>query len=256
MSETILSIKNLSVSYGDEQVINKLDLNVNQGEIICIVGESGSGKSTLLKTIVGIGDFSVTEGEVLYKNRNLLELSYKDYESILGSEIGYINQNPMGAFNPIRKFENQFREIFLSHNQEMDYGKMEDMFALLGLNNFKKILNSRPYEMSGGMNQRIAIYASMIMEPKILLCDEITSALDVSTASLVVEELLKLKSEMHTTIIMVTHSLGVAARLSDRIYIMHNGKIVEGDVTEEVLSNPKQEYTKQLLRDVPRLMVD
>jgi ABC-type dipeptide/oligopeptide/nickel transport system ATPase component len=138
----------------------------------------------------------------------------------------------------------------------MDYDKIGKVFSVLGLRDVDKLLQSRPYEMSGGMNQRIAIAEAMVLEPKILLCDEITSALDVSTSMKVCNELKKINGVLKTTIVMVTHSLGVASKLADRIVIMKDGKIVEQGNQLEVLTNPCNEYTKQLLRDVPRLKVD
>lgn len=249
-----LDIKNLSVSY-DEPVIKGVNLSVYDGEILCIVGESGSGKTTLLQKIVGIGSYTVDEGEIFFQGKNILNLSSARMNEILGLEIGYIQQNPAGAFNPIRRFERQFRETFLSNGLKMDCDKIRKVFHVLGLKDTDRILKSRPYEMSGGMKQRIAIASSMVLEPGLLLCDEITSALDVSTTDLVCEELKKLNETLGTTIVMVTHSMGVAASLADRIVIMKEGQIVESGLKEEIFSNPKAEYTKQLLKDMPRLVV-
>ncbi len=255
MKNSICKIQNLSVSY-DETVIKGLNLDIYEGEILCIVGESGSGKSTLLKAITGVGDLRVDEGEILLNGVDVIGLKESERLRMLGTEIGYVQQNPAGAFNPIRKFDKQFRETFKSGGLEMDYDKIVKVFSVLGLRDIDKLLQSRPYEMSGGMNQRIAIAAALVLEPKMLLCDEITSALDVSTSMKVCNELRKINEVLKTTIVMVTHSMGVASMLADRIVIMKDGEIVEGGTKAEVLSNPESEYTKQLLCDVPRLMVD
>jgi ABC-type dipeptide/oligopeptide/nickel transport system ATPase component len=255
LKNSVCKIQNLSVSY-DETVIKGLNLDIYEGEILCIVGESGSGKSTLLKAITGVGDSRVDEGKILFKDVDITGLRERERSRMLGTEIGYIQQNPAGAFNPIRKFDKQFRETFKSSGLEMDYDKIGKVFSVLGLRDVDKLLQSRPYEMSGGMNQRIAIAAAMVLEPKILLCDEITSALDVSTSMKVCNELKKINEVLKTTIVMVTHSLGVASKLADRIVIMKDGKIVEQGSQLEVLTSPCNEYTKQLLRDVPRLKVD
>jgi ABC-type dipeptide/oligopeptide/nickel transport system ATPase component len=255
LKNSVCKIQNLSVSY-DETVIKGLNLDIYEGEILCIVGESGSGKSTLLKAVTGVGDSRVDEGKILFKDVDITGLRERERSRMLGTEIGYIQQNPAGAFNPIRKFDKQFRETFKSSGLEMDYDKIGKVFSVLGLRDVDKLLQSRPYEMSGGMNQRIAIAAVMVLEPKILLCDEITSALDVSTSMKVCNELKKINEVLKTTIVMVTHSLGVASKLADRIVIMKDGKIVEQGNQLEVLTSPCNEYTKQLLRDVPRLKVD
>ncbi len=255
MKNSICKIHNLSVSY-DETVLGVLNLDIYEGEILCIVGESGSGKSTLLKAITGVGDLRVDEGEIILNGVDVLGLKEGERLRMLGTEIGYVQQNPAGAFNPIRKFDKQFRETFKSNGLEMDYDKIGKVFSVLGLRDIDKLLRSRPYEMSGGMNQRIAIAAALVLEPKMLLCDEITSALDVSTSMKVCNELRMINETLGTTIVMVTHSMGVASMLADRIVIMKDGEIVEGGTKAEVLSNPESEYTKQLLCDVPRLMVD
>ena len=165
-----------------------------------------------------------------------------------------IQQNPAGAFNPIRTFDKQFRETLKSHDISFDNEKLNQLFVTLGLKDTQGILKSRPYEMSGGMNQRIAIAAAMLMDPELLLCDEITSALDVTTAIAVTDELLRLKNEKGTTIILVTHNLGIAANIADKIAIMSKGEVIEFGSAEQVLHDPQREYTRNLLRDVPKLM--
>ena len=246
MAESLLQIRNLSASYDESFVLKGIDLTVYKGEILCIVGESGSGKSTLIKAICSDKSVRVTEGDILFREKRC------GYE-LLGSSIGLVQQNPEGAFNPLRAFDVQFKETLKSHKRELDKKKLSGIFTTLGLKDAEKLLKMRPFEMSGGMNQRMAIAASLILEPELLLCDEITSALDVSTAIAAVDELLRLRSELGVTIVFVTHNLGIAANIADRVAIMYQGKIVEIGDAGDVLRNPKHDYTKGLLRDVPKL---
>ena len=255
MQERILEIKDLQIAYDEELAVKGASLFVEKGEVLCIVGESGSGKTTLIKAITGNKQTKVLGGEILLEGEDLVPMKSKERQKLLGTRIGLVQQNPTGAFNPIRKFDVQFREMLKSHDLPFEKEKLEQLFVTLGLKNTTGILRSRPYEMSGGMNQRIAIAAAMLMDPKLLLCDEITSALDVTTAISVTDELLRLKNERGTTIILVTHNLGIAANIADRIAIMSQGEVVEFDTTDRVLHDPQQEYTKNLLHDVPKLMV-
>lgn len=247
MSDVLLKIENLSASYYEKNVLDNISLSVGKGEVLCIVGESGSGKSTLLRAICGDKSVNITGGSILFEDKKC------GYE-LLGSSIGLIQQNPEGAFNPLRPFSVQFKETLKSHKRELDKDRLSRIFGALGFRDTKKLLMSRPYEMSGGMNQRMAIAASLILEPKLLLCDEITSALDVTTSIAVVDELLRLRKDLDVTIIFVTHNLGIAGNIADRLAIMHKGRVVEFGDAKEVLDNPRHEYTRGLLRDVPRLI--
>lgn len=255
MNREILNLKNLSVSYGDINILKDIDLSLKKGEILGIVGESGSGKSTLIKSIMGILDENASiDGEINFEGKDLASLSLKDYRKIKGKEISMIFQNPTEYFNPTRKISKQFIETIRSHN---DISKQEiqkksiNTFKFLGLQDGKKIWNSYPFELSGGMNQRVAIALSIMLEPKILLADEPTSALDVTVQAQVVKELLKLRQKLNTSIILVTHNIGVASYMSDNIGVMYGGRIIEYGESEELISNPKHPYTKMLINSVP-----
>lgn len=251
MKSEILKINHLSVSYGEEDVITDINLSMAQGEVLCIVGESGSGKSTLIKAIHGLACANITSGEIWYDN----ELLHGGCgcRNHMGCDIGLIPQNPGGSFNPLRPFEKQFREAFVGNGKSYDRDMMVSILESIGLQNPKEILDSRPYEMSGGMNQRIAIALAFALKPRLLLCDEPTSALDVTTAHMVVEQLLDLRQKKQTAICMVTHHLGIAQMMADHIAIMHQGRLIEYGSRDEFFSNPKEAYTKQLMEDVPRL---
>lgn len=255
MNAEILNLKNLSVSYGDINILKDIDLSLKEGEILGIVGESGSGKSTLIKSIMGILDENASiDGEINFEGKDLTSLSLKDYRKIKGNEISMIFQNPTEYFNPTRKISKQFIETIRSHN---DISKQEiqkkaiNTFKFLGLQDGKKIWNSYPFELSGGMNQRVAIALSIMLEPKILLADEPTSALDVTVQAQVVKELLKLRQELNTSIILVTHNIGVASYMADNIGVMYGGRIIEYGESEELINNPKHPYTKMLINSVP-----
>lgn len=255
MNREILNLKNLSVSYGDINILKDIDLSLKKGEILGIVGESGSGKSTLIKSIMGILDENASiDGEINFEGKDLASLSLKDYRKIKGKEISMIFQNPTEYFNPTRKISKQFIETIRSHN---DISKQEiqkksiNTFKFLGLQDGKKIWNSYPFELSGGMNQRVAIALSIMLEPKILLADEPTSALDVTVQAQVVKELLKLRQKLNTSIILVTHNIGVASYMSHNIGVMYGGRIIEYGESEELINNPKHPYTKMLINSVP-----
>ena len=255
MNREILNLKNLSVSYGDINILKDIDLSLKKGEILGIVGESGSGKSTLIKSIMGILDENASiDGEINFEGKDLASLSLKDYRKIKGKEISMIFQNPTEYFNPTRKISKQFIETIRSHN---DISKQEiqkksiNTFKFLGLQDGKKIWNSYPFELSGGMNQRVAIALSIMLEPKILLADEPTSALDVTVQAQVVKELLKLRQKLNTSIILVTHNIGVASYMSDNIGVMYGGRIIEYGESEQLINNPKHPYTKMLINSVP-----
>ena len=255
MNREILNLKNLSVSYGDINILKDIDLSLKKGEILGIVGESGSGKSTLIKSIMGILDENASiDGEINFEGKDLASLSLKDYRKIKGKEISMIFQNPTEYFNPTRKISKQFIETIRSHN---DISKQEiqkksiNTFKFLGLQDGKKIWNSYTFVLSGGMNQRVAIALSIMLEPKILLADEPTSALDVTVQAQVVKELLKLRQKLNTSIILVTHNIGVASYMSDNIGVMYGGRIIEYGESEELINNPKHPYTKMLINSVP-----
>lgn len=255
MNREILNLKNLSVSYGDINILKDIDLSLKKGEILGIVGESGSGKSTLIKSIMGILDENASiDGEINFEGKDLASLSLKDYRKIKGKEISMIFQNPTEYFNPTRKISKQFIETIRSHN---DISKQEiqkksiNTFKFLGLQDGKKIWNSYPFELSGGMNQRVAIALSIMLEPKILLADEPTSALDVTVQVQVVKELLKLRQKLNTSIILVTHNIGVASYMAHNIGVMYGGRIIEYGESEELINNPKHPYTKMLINSVP-----
>lgn len=253
VNETLLRIEGLSAAYGKREVVSDVSIEQKAGEIVCIVGESGSGKSSLIKAIHGMSDIEIRRGSVIFDGTKISELSAPERRKLMGSGIGLIPQDPAASFNPIRKLEPQFKEALFSHDMKYDQQHIGGILAGIGLERGSDILGKRPYELSGGMNQRIAIAAAMMFEPRLLLCDEATSALDVTTAGTVVDELMKIRDERNTAIMMVTHHLGIAKMMADSIGIMKDGRIIEYGSADEVFGDPKNDYTQRLIRDVPRL---
>ena len=257
MSEALLKIKDLSVAYDDCDVedlaVCDVSFEMKPGEILCIVGESGSGKSTLIKAIHGMERTRIAKGSVEAFGKDMSGLSKLERRTLMGSELGLIPQNPYASFNPIRRYEVQFKEALSAHKMEYNKDKIMKVFEKIGLTDGERILKCRPYELSGGMNQRIAIAVAFLFEPELLMCDEPTSALDVTTAGMVVDELVKMKEEQNTAILMVTHHLGIAARMADNIGIMKDGRMIEYGPAESIFKNPQEEYSRKLMEDVPRL---
>jgi len=244
--------------YGGSPVAWDISFFADPGEILGIVGESGSGKSTILKALNGGKDFGVQifSGEILFKGQDLCSMKPSALQRIRGDQIGMIFQDPSSSFNPIRTFEKQIRATFRDHGRkdwEAEKKQILEVFEVMNLKDGEQILKSCPYEMSGGMNQRIAIAAATSLHPDLLLADEPTSALDVTIQRQIIDELLRLRDRYGMTIILVTHHIGVVREMADRVIILNKGRIVETGSVSEVLENPAQEYTKQLLDAVPVL---
>lgn len=258
MNELVLSIKNLSVNYGEQQILSDISFDIKPGEIIGIVGESGCGKSTLLKAIFPkrASGLFIASGSISFEQQDLIDGDQGEIKKLCGKEIGMIVQNPKASFNPIRTYRNQFIETLKSHGlyHQAEFEKqIVDAFETLNLVNGLELLDSCPYEMSGGMNQRIAIALSLLLKPRLLLADEPTSALDLTTQDLVIEELLRIRSHTNTAILFVTHNIGLLSDIADKTGVMYEGCLVEWETTKKVLHSPKHPYTKRLLAAVPKI---
>lgn len=258
LHKTVLEIKNLRLNYGSICVASDLSFSLKKGDVLGIAGESGCGKSTLLKAIIDPDGFGVmiADGAIFFKDKKMSEFSYDEHRRVKGIEIGVVLQNSSSTFNPIRSYRKQFSETLKSHKLwrgKASIDEILDVFKKLGLHEGKRILESCPYEMSGGMNQRIAIALAMILKPTLLLADEPTSALDVRSQSQVVDQLWRLKEISDVTMIIVSHNLSVLADLCDKIAIMHKGKIVEFGDAKDILLYPNHPYTRRLLNAVPKI---
>lgn len=256
----LLSIKNLAVTYGNNPnpTIAGVNLDLAEGEIVSIVGESGSGKTTVIRALLGVlpNTGRVSEGSITFDGQDLLGFSTKDWLDLRGNQIAMIFQDSGNMMNPIQTIGKQFVEFIQLHStmskQEAE-AKAIEMLALTNLPHPEAIMKSYPFELSGGMRQRVGIAMTITFSPKLLLGDEPTSALDVTTQAQIVEELLRINRENKTSMIIVTHNIGVAAHMSDKIMVMKQGAVVEYGLAEEVIRNPQADYTKQLLNAVPEI---
>ena len=257
MSE-ILRYEHVDISYNGVKVIKDVSFTVSEGEILGIVGESGSGKSTLIKAAMGLlGDTGlVTRGDIWYKGQNLPDLSAGEMRKLNGPELGMIFQYAGSSFCPIRTVGAQLYESMTEHeslSKEAFRVRATELLEKIGFENTRRILESYPFELSGGMQQRVGIAAAMLLNPSVLLADEPTSALDVSVQKQVVEEMLLVRKTFGTSIVLVTHNIGVIGAMADKVLVMKNGEMVEYGETQQVLNNPKKDYTRLLMSAVPKL---
>lgn len=246
----LLRATDLSAGYGGEDVIKKLSFELRRGEILCVVGESGCGKTTLLRALLGSAGRVETTG-------GILEIAGK---AITGDarheDVGMIPQNPAAAFNPIRSYKKQFAETLKSHGRYEAGSFVEqclDTLGALGLTDAERILKSCPCQLSGGMNQRMAIALCLMMEYELLLCDEPTSALDTVLRLKTAQELMRLRSLGRIGQIVVTHDLALARMIADKTAVMCKGRFTEYGRTDEVLRSPVHRYTQSLIAASPKL---
>ena len=262
MMSNILEYRNVDIHYGKKQVIENVSLSMKPGEILGIVGESGSGKSTLIRAAMGLlGEGGmVTQGQILYQGTNatidMTQIHGEEMRRLRGAEIGMIFQNAGASLCPIRTIEEQLYEAVLEH-ESISKGEIRDraleLFEQLRFTNGEQILKSYPFEFSGGMNQRVGIVLAMGLRPRLLLADEPTSALDVTVQLQVLREMKKLRDMYGTSIVLVTHNIGVVNYLADHVAVMHQGKLVEYGTKEDVLNHPQDAYTKKLIGSVLHL---
>lgn len=255
---SILEVQHVTITYKNKIAVEDVSFQVSEHQILAIVGESGSGKSTLIRAIDGLlpEAGNVTGGEIFYKGILLNDPRQKELQKLRGKEIAMIFQNPGEYLNPRRKIESQFMEMLDIH---MDGSRQEKrtlalrMLNQLNLPDAKRILRSYPFQLSGGMNQRVAIAMAISTKPKLLLADEPTSALDVTIQAQVVKELLELRQTFGTSMILVTHNIAVASKMADQIVVMKAGKVQEYGTRDQVILNPQSSYTRKLLEAVPGL---
>ena len=253
----MLKIDNITVQYGNNKpTIEDFNLEISSGEIVAIVGESGSGKTTVIRSVLGLlpGQGKVTKGDIVFEGDSLLKYTDKQWNQCRGTKMSMIFQDCGAMINPIRKIGNQFIEYIRTHekmSKEEASKKAINMLGQMMLSNPDNIMKSYPFQLSGGMRQRVGIAMAMTFNPKLLIADEPTSALDVTTQSQIIRNMLELREKFNTGIIMVTHNLAVAAYISDKIIVMKDGKIVEQGSRDDILNYPKHDYTKSLLEAVP-----
>lgn len=256
----LLEIKDLAITYGNnpKPTISDVSLTLEEGEVLSIVGESGSGKTTVIRAALGVlpNTGRVSAGEILFNGKNVLDYSKKEWLDLRGKDMAMIFQDSGNMMNPIQTIGKQFIEFIQVHS---NLGKKEaealaiEKLAVTNLANPENIMKSYPFELSGGMRQRVGIAMAITFSPKLLLADEPTSALDVTTQAQIVEEMLRIRKEDNVAMIVVTHNIGVAAYMSDKIMVMKHGAVIEYGPTAEIINHPKADYTKSLLAAVPEL---
>lgn len=261
--DKLLEIKNLRTVFktyaGQVSAINDVSISIGYGEAVGIVGESGSGKSVTMLSVMRLlsENGKVTSGEIVFNGRNMAQMSEKEMQVIRGNEIGMIFQDPMTSMNPVFTVGNQLVEAILKHNKKMPkkqaIAKAIDMLKLVGMPSPEKRFHQYPHEFSGGMRQRAMIAMALSCEPKLLIADEPTTALDVTIQAQIIELMKELKDKINMSIILITHDLGLVADICERVVVMYGGTIVEQGPVEEIFYNPKHPYTMGLLSSIPRL---
>ena len=245
----MLEIKNVTISYGDRPTVKKFSMSLKKGEIASIVGESGSGKTTVIRAVLGLlpGGGKVTEGDILFEGKSLLENTAEEWRNLRGTDMSMIFQDSGAMLNPIRKIGSVFVEYIRTHekiSRKAAWEKGREMLEQMRLPSSDNIMKSYPFQLSGGMRQRVGIAMAMTFQPKLLLADEPTSALDVTTQAQIVRQMMELREEWGTSIIMVTHNLGAAAYMSDQILVMKEGQIADTGSRDQILKGwPQHLYT-------------
>ena len=258
--ENILEVKNLKISFatneGRLQAVRDVSFSLGYGETLAIVGESGCGKSVTSKAIMGLlsGNSKIEGGNILFEGEDLLKFSEKQMSKICGTKIAMVFQDPLSTLNPIVKVGKQLTETLLLHkicNKKEALAIAKDLLHEVGIPNPEAALNKYPFEFSGGQRQRIVIAIALSANPKLLICDEPTTALDVTIQSQILELLARLKRERNLSVIFITHDLGVVANIADKISVMYAGKIVEHGTCDEIFYQPAHPYTWALLDSTP-----
>lgn len=264
--EKILEVKDLHVSFqtygGDVQAVRGVNFNLYKGETLAIVGESGSGKSVTAQTLMKLIPMppgKITGGQILFDGTDIVSKTEKEMEKIRGKEISMIFQDPMTSLNPTMRVGKQIMEVLIKHqNMSKSEAKerAQELLKLVGIPMPEKRVNQYPHEFSGGMRQRAMIAIALAARPKLLIADEPTTALDVTIQAQILELMKELQAKMDTSIIFITHDLGVVANIADRVAVMYAGQIVETGTVDEIFYDPRHPYTWGLLASMPSLEND
>jgi len=264
-NEALLKVKDLKTTFYSKnnkiEAVRGVNIEIKSGEILGIVGESGSGKSVLMKSVIGIlpENAKIDSGEVYFEEKNILNLSSREMRKIKGKEIAMIFQDPMTALNPLMKIGDHIVEVLVRHkgvNKRIARKMAIEVLNDVGIPMPEKRIDQYPHEFSGGMRQRVLIAMALACDPKLLIADEPTTALDVTIQAQILELLKSLKEKNNMSIILITHDLGVVASLCNRIAVMYGGLIMEEGTTEEIFYSSKHPYTKALLNSIPKVQGD
>ena len=262
MSEYLVNIEHERLSFftpaGEVKALNDVSIHVKEGEVLGIVGESGSGKSVTAYSLMGLTAYpgKLLGGTLDFNGHRINDMTEKEMQKMRGNEVSIIFQDPMTSLNPVYTIGNQIREVIKLHtdkSKEEIQARAVELLELVGINEPQKRLKQYPHELSGGMRQRVMIAIALACEPKLLIADEPTTALDVTIQAQILELMMELEDKLGMAILMITHDLGVVASMCDRIAVMYAGNIVEYGTTDDIFYNPKHEYTKGLIRSIPRM---
>lgn len=261
--DRILDIDNLSVSFdtyaGEVQAVRGVSFHLNRGELISIVGESGCGKSVTVQSIIKLlpdPPVRYKSGSIRFEKKDLMKLSYRDIEEIRGRDIAMILQDPMTSLNPTMAVGKQISESLVKHaglNMQQARPRTIELLEMVGLPNPQRRMKQYPHEFSGGMRQRVCIAIALACNPRLLIADEPTTALDVTIQAQILDLLKELQEKLNTSIILITHDLGVVAEMADRIIVMYAGKVVESGMVNDIFFDSKHPYTWGLLNSVPKV---
>ncbi len=265
MSEKLLKIKDLELSFkmyeGTSHVLKKINLELSKGEKVALVGESGSGKSVTTKLILGLlNQKNVSkEGEIIFNNKNILNISQKEFKKIRGNNISIIFQDPIAALNPVFKIKEQFYEVNLNKSyisKKESFRIASEALEKVSIRDPERVLESYPFQLSGGLAQRVVITMAMINKPQLLLADEPSTALDVTIQNQALDLMHDLTKETNTAVLLITHNMGVVRKFAEKVYVIYRGVIVEEGTKDQIFSNPGHPYTKALLTSIPKLNSD
>jgi oligopeptide/dipeptide ABC transporter ATP-binding protein len=261
-SDDLLSVRELSVSFatpvGIARAVNDVSLSIRPGERLALVGESGSGKTVTAMSLLGLVRGASTSGQIRYGNRDLAALSNKEWRAVRGREIGIVLQDPNSSLNPTMRVRSQIFEALRLAGVSRHQREAEAVSLLtkVGINDPAGILRAYPFQLSGGQQQRIVISIALAQQPKLLIADEPTTALDVKVQAQVLQLLLDLGEQQHMSILLITHDLSVVAGFAERVAVMYGGRIVELGDTITIFESPQHPYTQGLLRSTPRADAD
>jgi len=258
MSEPFLSVNNLTIHYrhGTQSfpAVRNVNITLQSGQTLGLVGESGCGKSTLALALMGLlpeREGLITEGQILYEGRDLTQNDHEHWRTLRGKTFAMVFQDPFSSLNPVFKIDFQLAECLPPDEKGKKQARMNELLDLVQLKDPERILNSYPHQLSGGQRQRVLISMALAQNPKLLIADEPTTALDVTVQDEIVKLLKSLQSEFHMAMVFITHNIGLVKDLSDLLAVMYAGEIVEVGKTSDVLKNPKHPYTQGLLRSLP-----
>ena len=259
--ENVLEVKNLVVDIRTQKgiihAVRDVSFSLRQGETLAVVGESGCGKSMTMKAVMQIlpKNARITDGQVLFHGKDLSKYSDRRMEKLRGSDISMIFQDPMTSLNPTMKIGKQIEEVLKLHRKEMTPDerrkRVVELLDLVGISNPETRYGQYPHQLSGGQRQRVDIAMALACDPDVLIADEPTTALDVTIQAQILDLMRELQKKVRTSIIIITHNLGVVANIADRVAVMYGGKIVETGDVRDIFYSPAHEYTKALLESIP-----